>query len=300
MIVALAFVPLVLTLFPGPLQRALHGYEEFLQTCAAALYGLGTVLPPLGALVLAVTAAATAFSAMRLVTLLTRTRALVAARRLVGAPPALADAAASLGMGDRVRCFAGDRPAAFTAGLLSPRVWISTAGVARLDREELVAVLAHECHHVATRDPLRVLVARCLAALLAPFPIVDALRSRFEVAKELEADRAALRVTTTQAVAGALWKLGDAAPMSCERAAVGAWSLSALRIDQLSEAGCDLLPPVGRRAGMLTGLALAALVVVTLGQALRANVVPAAALEAVFGTTGSVHECPLPLDGILF
>jgi Zn-dependent protease with chaperone function len=65
--------------------------------------------------------------------------------------------------------FAADSPQAFCAGLLAPRVYVSTAAVASLRPEELGAVLAHEGHHARLRDPLRVLVARTLSdALFSP------------------------------------------------------------------------------------------------------------------------------------
>ena len=46
-------------------------------------------------------------------------------------------------------------PVAFCAGWLRPRVYVSTALLERLSADELRAVLAHEQHHGALRDPLR-------------------------------------------------------------------------------------------------------------------------------------------------
>src|SRR4051794_37559721 len=45
-------------------------------------------------------------------------------------------------------------PMAFCAGWLHPRVYVSTAALRVLSRDELAAVLAHEQHHRALRDPL--------------------------------------------------------------------------------------------------------------------------------------------------
>ena len=56
----------------------------------------------------------------------------------------------------------GASPLAFCAGLLRPRVFVSEGALARLGARALTAVVAHEGHHAARRDPLRILIARAI------------------------------------------------------------------------------------------------------------------------------------------
>lgn len=93
-------------------------------------------------------------------------------------------------------------PLAFCAGLLRPRIYVSTAALAALDGDELQAVVAHERHHARQRDPLRILVARLLADALFFLPAARRLGERYASLAELAADRAAVRAA------------GDAAPLA--------------------------------------------------------------------------------------
>lgn len=215
-VVALVLVlPLAITLFPGALQRALHGTGELVLTCAATVYQLGARLPPLGLGVLAFAGAAFALAASRSWGMLRRTRRVLARRRHVRAPGRLRRAASLVRIADRVRCFADPRPGAYCAGLLRPTVWVSTGIVRRLRREELEAVLWHEARHLGRRDPLRLFVARVLASLLFAVPLIRELVERFELAAELDADRAAIAAQgSVSGLAGALYKLGDGAGAS--------------------------------------------------------------------------------------
>jgi Zn-dependent protease with chaperone function len=84
------------------------------------------------------------------------------------------------------------RPQAFCAGLLHPRVYISTGALEVLGPDELDAVLAHEAHHVHRRDPLRILIAGTLAEALFFLPALRRLSGRYEALSELAADQAAV------------------------------------------------------------------------------------------------------------
>jgi len=55
---------------------------------------------------------------------------------------------------------ADERPRAFCAGLIRPRVYVSSGAIALLDGAALAAVLAHERHHASRRDPLRLAAGR--------------------------------------------------------------------------------------------------------------------------------------------
>lgn len=111
--------------------------------------------------------------------------------------------------GAPVRIFPSSRPQAFCAGLLRPRVFLSTAACDRLSQAELRAVLAHEGHHVRRRDPLRLLVARILADALFFVPALGRLERRYAELAELAADEAAVRAAGSPGLASALLKLGS-------------------------------------------------------------------------------------------
>lgn len=293
---------LSLTLFPGPVQRALHGYDAFVQACVAALYGIGERLPPVGPAVLALALAMTLAAIARGLALVTRTRSLTARCRPVPTLARVATVAERLRIGHRLTVFASPAAIAFTAGLVRPRVYISTAALDALEPDELEAVLLHERAHLVAHDPLRIAAARLIASALFFLPLADALRRRFELAKELDADReVVVAQQQVAALAGALERLGPPSSSMPLRHAVGAWSSASARIGQLE--GTDvatLLPRLPLTSSWLTALALAALVCLALAQAMRANVVPAAAWELSGAPmTAKVHACPVPLEGPL-
>lgn len=93
---------------------------------------------------------------------------------------------------------------AFCAGLLRPRVYVSTGALRALDGDELRAVLAHEGHHARLRDPLRVLIARALGDALFLLPAMRRLSQRYGALAELAADEATVRARGTQPLASAL------------------------------------------------------------------------------------------------
>lgn len=103
-----------------------------------------------------------------------------------------------------------DRPQAFCAGLVRPRVYVSTGALVALGDEELRAVLAHERHHQRRRDPLRLLVARALGDALFFLPVLRRLRQRYAILAELAADEAAVSASgSPSALASALLTFGE-------------------------------------------------------------------------------------------
>ena len=93
----------------------------------------------------------------------------------------------------RTFVFADQAPQAFCAGLLRPRIYVSTGAIAALADDELQAVLAHERHHARCRDPLRLLIARTARDALFFLPGMRQLADRYAALAELAADRAAVR-----------------------------------------------------------------------------------------------------------
>jgi len=96
-----------------------------------------------------------------------------------------------------------DRPQAFCAGLLHPRVYVSRGALELLGAVELSAVLAHERHHARRHDPLRLASTRVLADALFFAPRLRDLVQQQHSLAEIGADEAAV------AAAG-----GDRAPLA--------------------------------------------------------------------------------------
>ena len=96
----------------------------------------------------------------------------------------------------RALVFEADRPEAFCAGLVRPRVYISSGAMAALDEPALLAVLMHEQHHAQRRDPLRLATARVLARALFYVPAAATLAAQHESLAELGADEHAIRAIT--------------------------------------------------------------------------------------------------------
>jgi len=140
-------------------------------------------------------------------------------------------------------------PLAFCAGWLRPRVYISTEVLARLSDSELRAVLAHEQHHEALRDPLRLAISRVLCQALFFLPVLRLLHDRYADVTELTADAAAL-----DAIDGA------AGPLAAAMLAVG--TTGAGEVVGISPARVDSLlgrPPAWRLPRLLLVAALATL-----------------------------------------
>jgi Zn-dependent protease with chaperone function len=127
-----------------------------------------------------------------------------------------------------VRVFVADRPMAFCAGLLRPRVHVSTGTIAMLSEAELAAVVAHERHHARRRDPLRLFVVRTVADALFVLPALPRLAERYAALVELGADDAAVAANG-----------GDAAPLASallafdDRASSAVAGIDPVRVDHL-------------------------------------------------------------------
>ena len=141
----------------------------------------------------------------------TRMRAVLRLRRILGVLPArtptlhdgfgLAAARAGLSL-SRVRVLDGLPVPAFTAGWIRPVVYIDRALEARMSRDELAAVLAHEGAHVARRDPLRLSLLRFLAQLLFWIPALRRIAEDAADEMEVAADDHAAHRAASFAGAG--------------------------------------------------------------------------------------------------
>jgi hypothetical protein len=93
--------------------------------------------------------------------------------------------------GHLVRVVPGRDLIAFCAGLRRPAVYVSEGTLRDTSDAELRAILAHEEHHRARRDPVRLLLARTVADALRPLPPFAALADREAALADLAADAAA-------------------------------------------------------------------------------------------------------------
>jgi beta-lactamase regulating signal transducer with metallopeptidase domain len=157
------------------------------------------------------------------------------ARTATAPSPRLAAAAARVGSSGWVVEVADPAPYAFTYGVWHSRVVVSSGLTEVATRDELVAVLHHEHHHLRHRDPLTVLAVRSWAAALFPVPLVGAVLQRILDQQELRADRAALDACGVAPVAGALLKaVGEpAVAPGTALAAMGGPHLLEARVAQL-------------------------------------------------------------------
>ncbi len=100
--------------------------------------------------------------------------------------------------------FVHEHPEAFCAGLLRPRLYLSTAAMQTIDGAGLAAVMEHELHHCRRRDPLRLLIAQILSESLFFLPAMMRLHERYRTLAELAADEAAVNGGSSGALARAL------------------------------------------------------------------------------------------------
>ena len=105
------------------------------------------------------------------------------------------------------------RPLAFCAGLLRPKIYISTGALSALDARALEAVLEHERHHARRRDPLRLAAGRVLTRSLFFVPGLKALSTQRTALAELGADEAAEQLApgSRSALARAILTFADGA-----------------------------------------------------------------------------------------
>jgi peptidase M48-like protein len=129
----------------------------------------------------------------------------------------------------RVRVVPGRDLAAFCAGMLRPEVYLSEGTMSAAGGAELRAIVAHEAHHRARRDPLRLLLARVVSDALRPLPPFVALAEREAALADLLADAAAVDA------------LGDRTPLAS--ALVRFDSVAPERVDRLVRAGPALTIP---------------------------------------------------------
>lgn len=184
-------------------------------------------------------------------------------------PQNLARAGAELGIADRITYLAWAEPVVCCYGFVRPCIAVTAGLVARLDDEELRAVLAHERHHLRHRDPIRYLILHAAAAAAFMLPVTPALRRRQEARIELAADRSALVVAPRGALAGAMLAVLNVTPVPMPGTA--GLSATEARIAHLS--GRALMPEVPPRLVAATIGLLVIVVLTTASLAASADLV---------------------------
>jgi Zn-dependent protease with chaperone function len=151
-----------------------------------------------------------------------------------------------------------DTPFAFCYGLLRPRICYSTGLRQLLTNEELQAVLLHEELHARRRDPLKVFIARVLAAMVFFLPLSRDVRDRYLVWLEVRADQEVIRQLGIAALAQALVKLLQPKPALDLAAAISRINPTEERIKHLINPGTSSPGPLVLPRCLLATLGLTA------------------------------------------
>jgi len=216
-------------------------------------------------------------------------RQLVASRRLarrarglaLELPDGLALTASEVGLGGRMVLLDAPERFSFAYGVLTPRVAVSRGLLEDVSEDELRAVLEHERYHVCNLDPLKIVFVQALSAAFFFLPALDALRARYLAARELAADRRAVRACGRGPLASALLKVVRGPDWSELEgiAAIGGSELLDVRVAQLENGGIQ---------PKLATLSIAGATVSLVGAALFAAMFLAAVFS--FGGPAALHR----------
>ncbi len=94
-----------------------------------------------------------------------------------------------LGLGNNVYLVNDKNLFSFCAGIVLPRIIITTGLVESLTNKELEAVFLHEQAHLQSRDPLKIILGKTLASMFFFLPIFSQLNRNMNATNEILADR---------------------------------------------------------------------------------------------------------------
>jgi hypothetical protein len=209
-------------------------------------------LPP-ALVVVALTAVASGVALVRALRSICREQGLIRALPVVGLTESDYCGALSNSQDVDIYVLRSRRQGAFCAGVLRPRVVITTALLDALDPDERQAVVVHELSHARDRGPLKLTLGRLAARTLFWVPVLKDLVDRYLLLTELAADRAAIAATSPAALAGALSQV-LATPTFV--GSVGLADHAAARIDRLFDARAKLPRLIRPARAAVTTLAL--------------------------------------------
>jgi Zn-dependent protease with chaperone function len=150
-----------------------------------------------------------------------------------------------------IRVVPSRRIAAFCAGVLRPRVYLTEGLVRALDVTELEVVVRHEAAHADMRAPLKSLLARVIARSFFWLPTLRDLEAVYTLTAELAADEVAVEATSQRTVVSALDRVLDSSP------AVGFANVADARIERLLDPAVSPPQLVSRARLALTVVMLA-------------------------------------------
>lgn len=93
-----------------------------------------------------------------------------------------------VGLAGQITEIKKDQPIVFCHGFFQPRICVSAGLVNRLSETELRAVLLHEKYHLLSREPIKTLVVKILAAFFFFLPGFSSLAKKYLAYAELAAD----------------------------------------------------------------------------------------------------------------
>ena|GEM_PF-5483769 len=127
--------------------------------------------------------------------------------------------------------FNGAHHDAFTFGYLRPKIAMCEHCIKTLPADESSAILAHEAHHVRSRDPLVFLVLTFLKYTFFFVPLIKTLAVGYRTLAEIEADE---DVLSREALGGVLLRLtGGVSPKVAHTALASFASVISTRIERL-------------------------------------------------------------------
>lgn len=208
---------------------------------------------PLALVVVSLTTVAAGVALVRGLCCIWREQRLVRALPLVPlAESDYRDAVPTPGEG-RIYVLDSSRHRAFCAGLLRPRVVLTSALLDGLDAEERRAVVVHELSHARGHGPLKLAFLRLAVRTLFWAPVLRDLVDRYVLLTELAADRAAIARTSPSALAGALSQVLTTPKLV---GSVGLADHAAARIDRLFDTHARLPRLISPLRAAATVLAL--------------------------------------------
>ncbi len=103
-----------------------------------------------------------------------------------------------LGLEQETIIIKSDKPFAYCLGIKSPKIYISTGIVAKLNQKELEAVLRHEQYHLENHDTFTMIIASVAYSLLPFFPLLGDFIKKYRIDREIKADTFAINKVGSQ------------------------------------------------------------------------------------------------------
>lgn len=103
-----------------------------------------------------------------------------------------------LGLEQKTIIIHSETPFAYCLGIKSPKIYISTGIIAKLNRKELEAVLRHEQYHLENHDTFTMIIASVAYSLLPFFPLLGDFIKKYRIQREIQADTFAINKIGSQ------------------------------------------------------------------------------------------------------